>query len=148
MTVYASIEVYAVVEGSLTILFTPPSLALSGPGTAGTPARLTGGGLRLQRLDLRGIIGVIARGYAEIDVWVLYARVEVIVFGEAESHLGWLHGEKAHLDFAFRMGQSFGASCRVARAVQLHVPFLDDGRTGIQGPNRPLTSTPRPRPWT
>jgi hypothetical protein len=106
VTVYASIEVYAILEGSVTVAWALPAA----PSAGLVP---TGGAFELTRFQLRGVIGLVARGYAEIDVWVLYARVEVIVFAEAEAMLGWAKGEKAHLDYAFRVGQQFSASCRV-----------------------------------
>ena len=108
-TVYASIEVYAVIEGSVLLRYEMPGLAgpgpsapaLSGPGStvpampSASSALAVSGSLEMVAVDLRGIIGIVARGYGELNVWVLHARAEVLIFAEAESHLAWAKGQPA-----------------------------------------------------
>ena len=49
-----------------------------------------------------GIIGIVARGVGELNVWVLHARAEILVFAEAESHLAWAKGQPARVAYIFR----------------------------------------------
>jgi hypothetical protein len=132
-TVYASIEVYAIIEGSVLLRYEMPALpglapsspALGGPGTgAGVPAVATGaatpargGSLEIVALELRGIIGIVARGVGELNVWVLSARAEILVFAEAESHLAWAKGQPAKVAYIFRAGYRVSASCRVGAGI-------------------------------
>ncbi len=94
--VYVGIELYGVIEGIIVLVSSSGSLAFDSA-------------------DLKGITGIVVRGYGEIDVWVLYARVEVAAFGESESRLIWSRGQSSLLQYSFRFGQRFSASCRVGK---------------------------------
>ena len=120
LKVYVGIEVYGIVEGEITIeagsglklLDNSGSTALTAPATGMTVASR---GLTLTRARLTGIVGIVVRGYGELDVWILYAKIEVIAFAEAETTLLWAKDQRAQLIYAFRIGQRFEGSCRVGK---------------------------------
>ena len=97
-TVYLSVEVYAIVEGALV-------LALPG----GTPEP--------RSASLAGIVGLVARGVGKLDVWVLSAEFEVLVFGETESRVDWQPGRPTHVTYTIRQGYHISASCRIGRGI-------------------------------
>ncbi len=120
LKVYVGIEVYGIVEGDITIeagsglklLGNSGSTVLTAPITSMTVASR---GLTLTRARLTGIVGIVVRGYGELDVWILYAKIEVIAFAEAETTLLWAKNQRAQLIYAFRIGQRFEGSCRVGK---------------------------------
>jgi hypothetical protein len=120
LKVYVGIEIYGIVEGEITIEAGGGLNLLDNSGSAALTAPSTGlavasRGLTLTRARLTGIVGIVVRGYGELDVWILYAKIEVIAFAEAETTLLWAKNQRAQLIYAFRIGALFSASCRVGK---------------------------------
>jgi len=114
---YVGIEIYAILEGNFTFKISGlPAL----PGSRGTSSRELSthdGGLPdldLKSLELRGIIGIVVCGSAELDVWVLHVRFEVHVFAESETRLTYdLENPPALVQFSFRFGMTYSGACKV-----------------------------------
>lgn len=96
--VEVGIELYGIIEGIIVIVSKPGSLAFNSA-------------------DLKGIVGIRVYGYGEIDVWILYTRVEVEAFGESESRLLWTRNQSSLLQYSFRFGQRFRGKCRVGKGI-------------------------------
>ena len=148
---YVGIEIYAILEGNFTSKISGlPAL----PGSRGTSSRelsTRDGGLPdldLKSLELRGIIGIVVRGSAELDVWVLHVRVR----GACVRRIG----NPSHLRpreptgprpvlLPLRDDLQRSLQSRL-RLVQLYLRSKRPGHHGIPGRDRTMTRAEEPLP--
>ena len=106
--VWVRIGVYMILEGEVTLAFTPKAC--------------------VTKLVISGAAGVMAEGYGELNWWIIDIRVDVLASAEIQTTLTWQAGQKAHIDIAADMSVSahaeacIGGSCfRVCRGISVSV---------------------------
>jgi hypothetical protein len=102
--VRAGIGVFAIIQGSMTFRFLQP------PAGGVTPAILKAS---ITRVEIVGIIGIMAYGEGGVDVWILSARFRVYAQVSVETRILMIAGGPCSLTYAAHMEAGYSASVSV-----------------------------------